>query len=460
MIPILLIGFIAILLGMLVGWSLSHSRTKTSMEGVIRNSQMHAAACEAKAEEVRRQLDWTQKELDVLRAELKEAEKIKVSAETKTIEIEKNLLEQKTLLDDARAKLSDTFKALAAETLAGNNERFLVLAHEKFKTLKEEAASDLDTRKKAVEVLVGPLSETLLAYQKEARALEEKRVREISSVGEQLRSLAIAQTTLQGETAKLVNALKSNPVRGRWGEITLRRTAELAGLSPFCDFVEQESVTTDNGRLRPDMIVKLPAGREVIVDSKVPLSGFLEAMEAKTDEEHELALTKHARQLSTHVMGLASKEYWGPFTASLEFVVLFIPNDSFLAAAAEKNPNLIEEALAKKVVIATPATLIALLRAIAYGWRQEQSSQNAQAISTLGQELADRIGIFTEHFVKMGGGLNKALESYNAAVASFESRILPSARKFKELGTGGKKEIEPLELIDQRPRSLNSLENG
>jgi DNA recombination protein RmuC len=357
-------------------------------------------------------------------------------------------------LEDAKTRLSEAFKSLAAEALAGNNTGFLILAEEKFKALKEEAAVDLEARREAIEAIIQPLTETLSAYQKETKELEDKRLRELSTVGEQLRAVASAQTTLQSETAKLVNALKSPQVRGRWGEIALRKTAELAGMSVHCDFVEQESVTTDAGRLRPDMVVKLPAGREVVVDSKVPLGGFLEALEAKTDNEREAALAKHASQVNQHVAKLASKEYWDQFTAAPEFVVLFIPNDSFLAAAAEKDPALVESALTRKIVIATPTTFIALLRAIAYGWRQELVAESAQRISALGQELSDRMGTLAEHFVKVGGAIGKAVESYNAAVASFESRILPAARKFKTLGAGGKKEIEELQPIDQTPRAL------
>ncbi len=439
-----------------VAWVMSGARARASMGSALRTHETRAAAAEARVEEIRQHLTSARGDFETLRERLREAEMAGVAAETRVIEIEKNLAEQKTLLEDARTKLSETFKSLAAEALAGNNAGFLVLAEEKFRALKDEAAIDLESRRKAVELLVQPLTETLSAYQKESKELEDKRLREMSAVGEQLRGLMAAQTTLQSETAKLVNALRSPQVRGRWGEITLRKTAELAGMSAHCDFVEQESVTTDEGRLRPDMVVKLPAGREVVVDSKVPLGGFLEALEAKTDEEREVALAKHARQVNQHITKLASKEYWDQFTAAAEFVVLFIPNDSFLAAATEKDPSLVESAMTKKVVIATPTTFIALLRAIAYGWRQELVAESAQRISALGQELSDRMGTLAEHLIKVGGAIGKAVESYNAAVGSFESRILPSARKFRILGAGGKKEIEELEPIDQMPRSLTA----
>ena len=445
---------LGLVIGIAIGWVISSARTKAAVGSVLREHETRTAAADARVEEVRLQIKSAKDDFETLREKLSQAETDKAAAETRAIETEKNLSEQKALLEDAKAKLSDTFRSLAAEALAGNNSGFLTLAEEKFKALRDDATADLETRKKAIEVLVHPLTETLAANQKEAKELEDKRLRELGSVGEHLRALASAQTTLQSETAKLVNALRSPQVRGRWGEIALRKTAELAGMSPHCDFVEQVSVTTEDGRLRPDMLVKLPAGREVVVDSKVPFIGFLEALEAKTDEEREAALTRHARHVNQHVTKLASKEYWDQFTAAPEFVVLFIPNDSFLAAAAEKDPTLVESALTKKVMIATPTTFIALLLAIAFGWRQELVAESAQRISALGQELSDRMGTLAEHLIKVGGAIGKAVESYNAAVASFESRVLPSARKFKALGAGGKKEIEELQPIDQTPRAL------
>ncbi|UCE63721.1 MAG: DNA recombination protein RmuC [Nitrospirota bacterium] len=424
-----------------IGWLVGHVRGKTT-----------TAAAESRSQELRLQLESVQSQFDQFREQFREMEVKKIAAETKIMEAEKNLAAQQTLLEEAKTTLSDTFKSLAAEALAGNNAGFLTLAEQKFKALKEEASSDLDQRKTSIEALIQPLSQTLTSYQKESKELEDKRIRELSSVGEQLRQLSSDQSTLRTETAKLVNALQKPQVRGRWGEITLRKTAELAGMSPHCDFIEQESVETETGRLRPDMVVKLPAAREVIVDSKVPLEAFLESLGAKTDEEREAALVRHAAQVKQHVNKLASKDYWEQFKSAPEFVVLFIPNDSFLSAAAEKDSSLIESAIGKNVVIATPTTFIALLRAIAYGWRQEQVAESAQRISALGQELSDRMATLADHLIKVGGSLAKAVESYNAAVASLESRILPSARKFKQLGAGSKKEIEELQVIEQQPR--------
>ena len=424
-----------------IGWLVGHARAKAT-----------TAAAESRAHELRLQLESIQSQFNQLREQFREIEAKKIAAETKILEAEKNLVAQQALLEDAKKTLSDTFRSLAAEALAGNNSGFLTLAEQKFKALKEEASADLQQRKVAIEALIQPLTQTLSNYQKETKELEDKRLREVSAVGEQLQSLASGQLKLQTETAKLVNALRSPQVRGRWGEIALRKTAELAGMSPHCDFIEQESVDTASGRLRPDMVVKLPAGREVVVDSKVSLSAYLEALEANSDEEREAALIRHAAQVKQHVNNLASKDYWEQFKSAPEFVVLFIPNDSFLAAAAEKDPSLVENALGKKIVIATPTTFIALLRAIAYGWRQEQVADNAQRICALGQELSDRMGVLSEHLIKVGGSLGKAVESYNAAVASLESRVLPSARKFKQLGAGSKKEIDEMQIIEQQPR--------
>ncbi len=410
------------------------------------------------------QLAGLQNQLKALNQEYTEVQKefrlmevAKVSAEIKLADAQQHFESQRTILDEAKLTLSDTFRSLASEALAGNNKGFLALAEEKFKALKDETASELKHRHTSLEALVNPLSESLRTYQQETKALEDKRLREFSSVSEQLKHLATSQSTLQSETSKLVNALRSPHVRGRWGEIALRKTAELAGMSAYCDFHEQQSVATDTGRLRPDMVVKLPAGREVIVDSKVPLSAFLESLEAHSDESRDLALKRHAGHVKTHVRQLASKEYWDQFSEAPEFVVLFIPNDSFLAAAAEQDPTLIESALSQKVVLATPTTFIALLRAIAYGWRQEQVAESAERISQLGQELAERIATMGEHFSKVGQTLGRAVESYNATVASLENRILPSARKFKQLGVNTRKEIPDLQPVEQSPRPSSGL---
>lgn len=419
-------------------------------------AKSQTAAAEARVEELRKQVEAARQGFDGLRAKLEESERAKVEAETRVVEMDRRFADQQALLDKAKHDLSDTFKALASEALAANNKGFLTLAEQKFEALKDGAEMDLATRQEAIHALITPLQEALKGYQDEARTLEDRRLKELGAVGQQLGTFAASAEQLRLETAKLANALRSPQVRGRWGEITLRRCAELAGMVPYCDFIEQETVTGEDGRLRPDMVVRLPAGREIVVDSKVPLAGYLEALEATTDEARHAALQQYAERITHHVGQLSDKRYWEQFP-SAEFVILFIPNDSFLAAATEKNPTLVEAALTKRVILATPATFFAVLRAVAFGWRQESLAENAQKISELGQELSDRIATVVEHVNNVGAALQRAVESYNKAASSFESRLLPSARKFKELGAPGKKEIEELAPIDQAPRLVSDV---
>jgi DNA recombination protein RmuC len=418
-----------------------------------------ARAGRAVAEELRGQLQGSREEVGRLQADLRAAAAEKAAAQARADAAQQSLEEQKGLLDDAKGTLTDAFKALAAEALSRNNEGFLTLAKERFATLQQEAEGQLEARKTAVETLVQPLRAALDEYQKQARELEEKRLREISGVGQQLQAVAQAQTSLQRETANLVNALRQPQVRGRWGEIALRKTAELAGMTRYCDFVEQESVSIEGGRLRPDMIVRLPARREIVVDSKVALNAYLEAMEATTPEAREAALARHAQQVRTHVKALASKEYWNQFPLAPEFVVLFIPGEPFFAAAAERDPELLQSALENHVLIATPTTFIGLLLTAAYGWRQEQLTENAQRISELGKQVHERLAVLIEHFARVGRALEGSVDAYNKAVGSLESRVLPAARRFSDLGAGGAKEIGVLEPLDQAPRSLAAGES-
>lgn len=420
-------------------------------------ASVRGASSRGRAAEAARQAEELKEEVDLLRQRLRAADVAAAEAQATAEADRRALVEQRSLLEDAKVKLADSFRALASEALSANERRFLTLAEEKFRALKDEGAVDLDARRKAFESLLAPLAETLSAYQKESKELEEKRLREISGVGEQIRGLAAAQISLQAETTKLATALRSPQARGQWGEIALHKTAELAGMSPYCDFFEQESVDTADGRLRPDMIVRLPAGREVVVDSKVPLAAFLDAVDAPTDEARAAALARHAAQVRQHVLRLSAKDYQAQYE-SAEFVVLFIPNDSFLAAAAEQDPGIIEFALQKNVVIATPTTFIALLRAVAYGWRQEQIGENAEKIRLLGAELCDRLGTVVEHFGKVGSSIGSAVKQYNAAVASFESRLLPAVRRFQGLGISGKKELPELAQVEEAPRSVPALE--
>ena len=436
------------------GWLWATSRSRAEQAARVRDLENRLATQEGGGAAIREQLESSRREIDRLQTDLRTITAQKADAEARASEIRASLEEQKRLLDEAKTRLTEAFRALAADALKSSNEDFLRLAEERFKALTQAAAGELEARKTAVETLVHPLRQALEAYQQEARALEEKRLREISGVGRQLGEVALAQTALQRETANLVNALRAPQVRGRWGEIALRKTAELAGMTKYCDFDEQASVQTEGGRLRPDMIVHLPGQRDIVVDAKVALNAYLDSLEASTPELREAALVRHAQQVRMHVKRLASKEYWNQFPQAPDFVVLFIPGEVFLAAAAERDPDLLQDALSNQVLIATPTTFIGLLLTAAYGWRQEQIAENAQRISELGRQVHERLSVLVEHFAGVGRALEKSVEAYNKAVGSLETRVLPSARRFAELDPGSGRPIQGLEPIAQAPRAL------
>ena len=380
----------------------------------------------------------------------------RVRAETQLQAAQRALEEQKLLVQQAGEQLSDTFRALAGDALRSNNQAFLELAQQSLETVVTRARGDLVERQEAIKGLVGPLQEALKGYEGHIKSLEESRQHAYGSLEEQLRALASTQQQLQKETGNLVTALRTPQVRGRWGELTLRRTVELSGMAEHCDFSEQVSVTSDAERLRPDMVVQLPAGRQIVIDAKVALDAYLSSVEAASEAEQTGAMQRHVQQIRAHVNSLAAKSYWDQFPQAPEFVVMFIPGESFLAPAAQHDPTLIEEGLARRVIVATPTTLVALLRAIAYGWRQEQLAQNAQQVSESGRQLYDRMRTLTEHLSDIGRGLDRAMRAYNQAVGSIESRVMPAARRFRELGAATGEEIPPLEPLTTAPRTLQA----
>jgi len=373
------------------------------------------------------------------------------------LEAEKRSSSEKLqLLEENRQQAEKNFRALSAQALAANNQSFLDLAKSALGNFQQQAKGDLETRQQAISRLVQPLQESLLKVDSKIEQLEQKRTGAYARLDEQLKALLNSQIKLQSETGNLVRALHTPSVRGRWGEIQLRKVVEMAGMVNYCDFVEQE--TADGGRLRPDMIIKLPNGRNIVVDSKAPLQAYLESLETTDDTQRKSCLIRHARHVHTHLQKLSAKNYWEQFQPTPEFVVLFLPGETFFSAALAQDPGLIEAGVDQKVLLATPTTLIALLRSVAYGWRQEQLTENAEIISQLGREIYDRLATLNQHFIKMGKGLESAVDSYNKGMASLDSRVMVSARKFKELGAGSSKEIAPVERVDTMPRSPQGLE--
>ncbi len=356
--------------------------------------------------------------------------------------------------EEARLQFETTFKSLASDVLKSNSSEFLKLAETNFKTLHTRASGELEQREKAVEGLVKPIRESLEKTDQQIRRMEKEREAAFGSLTQHLKFMALAQEQLQGETRNLVKALRRPEVRGQWGELTLKRLVELAGMVKHCDFEQQRSVDTDSGKQRPDMIVRMPGGREIIVDAKAPMDAYLGAAEAADDAGRALEIQRHARNVRDRVRELASKSYWQQFPQSPDFVVLFIPGDQFLSAALEIDPRLLEEAMAEKVVLATPSSLVALLRAVAYGWRQESLAENAEQVLTLGEELYDRLSTFADHLGKLGSSLRRSVDSYNSAVGSFDSRVLPGARKFGEMGIRRKKDLPEPEPVERLPRPV------
>ena len=362
--------------------------------------------------------------------------------------------ERQAAFELANAKLTQAFADISNRSLRANSDTFLQLAQQNLETQQEKAKRDLSDREKAVEDLVKPIRDALAASQKQIAELEKARSEAYGGIKSQLHEMQNSQKWLAQETQNLVKALRRPEVRGRWGEITLRRLVELAGMVEHCDFVEQAHTVTDGQVFRPDMIVKMPDERHLVVDVKTPLDAYLEAAEAPDDAQRKLGLERHARNVRAHIRMLSTKAYWEQFEQSPEFVILFIPGDQFLSAALSEQPDLIEYALSRQIILATPTSFVALLKAVAYGWRQLALADNAREIRALAEDLYGRLGTFVTHMNRVGRQLASSVENYNKAVGSLERSVLPGARKFTELGVQGKKDIEKLDTLDPVPRTM------
>lgn len=403
-------GFAA---GAAIGWLLAASR---------------AGASRAEAEERRRQAEALSRDLEEARRRLEEAGQQRAAAEARL---------------KSAGELEERFRGLAAEAMRLTQEQFLRMANEK-----------LADREKAIQGIVAPVRESLEKVEKGLTGLETQR----AAIKEHVEHLAAAQAGLQRETGRLAEALKSSTTRGRWGEVQLQRVVELAGMTSHCDFVPQASVSTEEGRLRPDLVVRLPGGKSIVVDAKAPLDAFLRALESKSDEERGGHLKQHAQEVKTHLSKLGQKQYHDQFEASPEFVVLFLPGEAFFSAALEQDPELIDYGAQKRVILATPTTLIALLKAVHYGWKQQDMAENARKIGDAGRELHDRIAVFLGHFARLASALDASVEAYNKALGSMEQRVMPAARRLAELGAEGTKPAAAPPALEKLPRAPQAAE--
>jgi len=451
--------------GCFVTWFFCHSRNslksaeeRARMSMELATVQSTLVARTARQEELTHELAAARLVSDQLHAEVTRLTGERAAVEIRAQADRESADEKLALLDKAQTQLSDAFKALSSEALRSNNQSFVELAGETLKTFHEQARGDLTKRQQAIEEMVKPVRESLIKVDEKIQLIEQARVGAYEGLSEQVRNLLDTQNRLQHIAGNLVQALGTPSVRGRWGEIQLRRVVELAGMLERCDFYQQQNSTTEDGRLRPDLIVRLPGGTNIVVDAKAPLSAVLEAMDEPDEARRRVKLKEHARLIRDHMAALSRKSYWEQFQPTPEFVVLFLPNEAFFSAALQEDPSLIELGVEQKVILATPTTLITLLKAVSYGWRQEQMADNARKIAELGRDLYKRVSDLGSHFADVGQRLGKAVESYNKAVGSLESRVLVSARRFNDLGLGHDTALPELLPVGATPRILTAQE--
>jgi DNA recombination protein RmuC len=472
-----LIPVLAFVVGLLVGaggaWLAVRGRIVAEFERGRKDAEPELAAAnerlagkESAIGELRNEIVSLKAEIEKREAAYRETQQQITALSTRGGQLETALQQERrqaaeklAILENAKEQLTNVFKALASETLKSSNTSFLELAKTQLEKFQEVAKGDLEKRQTAIDEMVKPVKESLVKVDTKLQEIEKSRIEAYSGLNEQVKSLRETQESLRTETTNLVQALRRPQVRGRWGEFQLRRVVEMAGMMEHCDFAEQQSMTTEDGVQRPDLIVKLPGNRCIVVDAKTPLEAYLQALEATDEETRNAKLKEHARHVRNHVVSLGRKAYHSQFENTPEFVVLFLPGEVFYTAALQQDPELIEAGVSDRVLITSPTSLIALLRAVAYGWRQERLAENARQISELGRELYDRMGTLADHIASVGKSLDKAVRDYNKAISSLETRVLPSARKFKELGAASAAEnIEPIKPIESDPRAIQSPE--
>ncbi len=436
-----------------------HADQTLVLSKALATAEANDSAARARVADLQREAAGREQAMEELRQAKGDADTRLAALGMQISEERQQAAEKLALLDDAQKKLTDAFHALSAQALQKNNASFLELAKTALGQFQEKASGDLAQKQQAIAELLAPVRESLARVDTQMNEIERTRAGAYEGLIAQVKSLGETQQQLRGETGRLASVLRSTGARGRWGEIQLRRVVELAGMQDHCDFYEQQSADGEGGRLRPDMLVKMPGGKTIVVDSKVPFSAYDRAVSANDDVIRIAAYREHAQAVREHIKALSAKSYWEQFGEAPEFVVLFLPAETFFGAAVEHDPELIEFSAEKNVMLTTPMTLIALLRAVHYGWRQEKLAENAREISDLGAELYERLAKLGEHFAKVGKNLGGAVDAYNDATRSLETRVLVTARKFKELhATSAGREIEELKPLEQSARSLQAPE--
>ncbi len=445
----ILVAIVALAVGVAIGWLVARASVAGGYESQLRSLDSAKAAAESSATEVRKQSDTLRSEMAQARTRIEQESSLRAAAEASLSKTEENLKQQRALLDEAQAKLSDAFRSLAGEALSESTNQFLKLAESRLETLQVDANSQLNSKKVEIDGIVNPLNETLKELKAELNRVESSRQEAYGQLTSQVHALNDMNRQLRDETGSLVNSLRQPQIKGKWGELTLRRAIELAGLSPHCDFNEQHRVDTEDGILRPDLVIHVAGGKHIVVDSKVPLHAFLSVVSAQNENDRLVAMKSHVDLVRKHIRDLSSKTYWSQFEQTPELVVLFMPAEAFFSAALEQDRDLMEDAMKQRVILASPTTLIALLKSVAYGWRQEDVSRNAEKISDLGRKLYDRVLTFLNHMEGIRRNLEATNKAYNSAVGALESRILPSVRSFRELGVQTTEEIalnQPTEI--------------